>query len=341
MVVGAALAAMAGSAAPAGGAAAPADVCVLLPSTSLARWESQDRRYLAAAFMSARVSHSILNAAGSGARQLTQARECLANGAKVVLLTSVDARVGRTVGRLAAGAGVPVVDYVRLTPGGSASYLVAPDDVEAGRLMAGGVVGALAAASRTPVVGRLGTPRSEPASPSVARGYDSVLARLIRTHRIAAGPAASVPSWRPPALQAVARRVLGAGGSGVDAVVAADDRLAGAVVSALRAEGRRPIPLSGRSATVEGVRNVVSGWQTGTVYDSPKLQAYAAARVAVDLVNGRPVRTNGRTGDGARRVPSVLLRPVWITRNNYAVLFAEGVHTRSTICGGEYAQFCR
>jgi D-xylose transport system substrate-binding protein len=340
MVVGAALAGVAGGAAPAGGASAPADACVLLPSTSLARWESQDRRYLAAAFTSARVSHSIVNAAGSAGRQLAQARECLAKGAKVVLLVHVDGRAGRRVGRLAAAAGVPLVDYARLTPGGSASFYVASDDVEAGRLLAGGVAGALGAGGRTPVVARLGAPRSEPGSALVARGYDAVLARLRRSRRIAAGPAVVAASWRPGALQAAARRAL-AGGAGVDGVVAADDRLAGAVVSALRASGLPPIPLSGRSASAQGVRNVVSGWQTGTVYDSPKLQANAAARVAIDLVGGRPVRVNGWTRDGSRRVPSILLRPVWITRNNYAVLFAEGVHSRSEICGGEYARFCR
>jgi D-xylose transport system substrate-binding protein len=112
-------------------------------------------------------------------------------------------------------------------------------------------------------------------------------------------------------------------------------------VAALRAAGRGPIPLSGRSASLAGIRNVLSGWQTGTVYDSAKLQAGAAVRAAASVLRGQRVGTNAVTADGARRVPSILVRPVWITKGNYAALFAEGVTTRSELCSGEYARLCR
>lgn len=334
LLAGSALAVLAaGAGVPALGQAPPgARACVLLPDTALPRWERQDRRQLAAAFTAAGVAHTIVNAGGSGRRQRAQARACLADGAKVLLLAHVDEASGRSIGRLAAAAGVPVVDYARLTRGGGARILVAADHVHAGRLLAEGVLGALPARPRRrPVVVRLSGP-PDAAAPLVARGADAVLASAARRGRIALGRPATAASWRPDALAALARRLVSGPGR-ADAVVATDDRLAGAVVRVLEQARRGPVPLSGRSASLAGVRNVLAGRQTGTVYDSPKLLASAAARVAVDLLAGRRVRTNGRTSDGSRNVPSVLVRPVWITRGNYAVLFAEGAYTRSEVCG--------
>jgi D-xylose transport system substrate-binding protein len=343
-VLAAALAAVAVGGSAEGRTVEAAQVCALLPSTTVTRWERLDRRYLASAFAAAGVAHRIVNAAGSGRRQRAQARTCLAAGAEVLLLAPVDDPTGRAVGRLAVGAGATVVEYERLTPGGSASYYVSSDAVLAGRLMAEGIVAALAARKggpRRPVVARLDGPATEPESALVARGATAVLARAARSRTLLEGPALAVAGRSSGEALAAARRLLGGSKPRVDAVVATDDALAGAVVAALQERGRTPIPLAGRGATVQGVRNVVSGRQTGTVYASPKLQANAAARVVTALVAGRRVPTNGWTSDGARRVPSVLLRPVWITRGNYAALLAEGVYTRTEICGGAYGRYCR
>ena len=72
--------------------AASADICVLLPDPKTSvRWETQDRPALVTAFKKANVSYVITNADGSAQKQKTQSDQCLANGAKVVILVSLDA----------------------------------------------------------------------------------------------------------------------------------------------------------------------------------------------------------------------------------------------------------
>ena len=72
--------------------ATTADICVLLPDPkSSVRWETQDRPALVAAFKKAKVTYVINNADGDAQKQRTQADQCLANGAKVVILVSLDA----------------------------------------------------------------------------------------------------------------------------------------------------------------------------------------------------------------------------------------------------------
>src|SRR4051812_48853182 len=68
-----------------------ADVCFLLPDPkSSVRWETQDRPAFIAAAKKAKVSYVITNADGDPQKQRSQADQCLANGAKVVVLVSLD-----------------------------------------------------------------------------------------------------------------------------------------------------------------------------------------------------------------------------------------------------------
>ena len=52
----------------------------------------------------------------------------------------------------------------------------------------------------------------------------------------------------------------------IDAVLAANDGLAGAVVSALQSAKLSPIPVTGQDATPGGAQYILAGWQSGTVY---------------------------------------------------------------------------
>ena len=125
---------------------ANADVCVLLPdSKSSVRWETADRRYLAAAFAKAGVSNTIVNAEGDAQKQRSQADQCLTNGAKVILLVNLDSGSGAAIEKAAAAKGAKTIDYDRLTLKGSASYYVSFDNVAVGRLQGQGVVSALKA----------------------------------------------------------------------------------------------------------------------------------------------------------------------------------------------------
>ena len=87
----------------------------------------------------------------------------------------------------------------------------------------------------------------------------------------------------------------------IQGVVAANDGIAGAVVATLKAKGLKPIPLSGQDATVQGVQNIISGWQTMTVYKYVPDEANAAAAAAVALYKGKkpPSTGRGRTARGS------------------------------------------
>ena len=105
---------------------------------------------------------------------------------------------------------------------------------------------------------------------------------------------------------------------------------------------RQPVAsLSGQDATVQGVQNIISGWQTMTVYKYVPDEANAAAKAAVALLKHKKVPgVNGFRKNGSKKEPTVQIPVVSITKKNYTRLFKDKFLKKSDVCVGEFAQFC-
>ena len=317
-------------------------VCALLPDTkSSTRYTLFDAPYLKAAFSKAGVPASVLNALGDPQKQRSQAEQCLAQGAKVILLDQLTPASGIAITNLAVSRGAKVIDYDRLVVGSKASYYVSFDNVRVGRLQGAGLVAALKAKgkySQKPVVSELNGDIKDNNAKLFKQGYDSVIGPLFKSGTFRKAKAGDQwTDWDPIKGRRIFDQILARNGNKVDASIAANDGLAGAVIASLKAHGLKPIPLTGQDATPTGVQFILAGWQSGTVYKSVRREANAAAAAAIALVKGRPVPgVNGRVSG----TPSILLTPVWVTKRNYKVLFRDGFLKRSQVCVGQYRKYC-
>jgi D-xylose transport system substrate-binding protein len=321
---------------------ASAPACVLLPDTKTSvRYVLFDKPYLAAAFKKAGVAATIVNAQGSAQKMRSQADDCLANGAKVVLLDALDAGSGAAITNAVVAGGGKVIDYDRLVVGSKASYYVSFDNVKVGKLMGTGLVAALKKSgkySAHPVVSELNGGITDNNAKLFKQGYDSVLNPLYKSGTLKKAAAGDQwTDWDPTKGLTIFEQMLARNSNNINGVLAANDGLAGAVVAALKNHGLKPVALTGQDATPTGVQFIISGWQTGTVYKSVKKEAAAAAKVAIDLIKGNTVTANAKVSG----TPSVLLTPVWITKGNYKLLFTDGFVKKSVVCKGTYAQFCK
>jgi len=168
-------------------------------------------------------------------------------------------------------------------------------------------------------------------------GNDDVLNPLFKAKKIKKGPAKFVPLWDATKAQTIFEQMLTQTNNKIDGVVAANDGIAGAVVATLKAKGLKPIPLSGQDATVQGVQNIISGWQTNTIYKYVPDEANAAAAAAVALFKGQKPKTNG-TSHGKL---SYFIPVTSITKANYTRLFTDKFLKRSEVCSGEYKKYCK
>lgn len=321
---------------------AAADVCVLLPDTKTSvRYELFDRPYLAAAFKKAGVSANIVNAQGSAQKMRSQADDCMTNGAKVVLLDALDPGSGTAITNAVVTGGGKVIDYDRLVVGSKAAYYVSFDNVKVGQLMGKGLVAALKSSgkySQHPVIAELNGGITDNNAKLFKQGYDGVLKSLYAngTFKKATG-GDQWTDWDNQKALTIFEQMLARNSNKIDAAIAANDGLANSVVSALKNHGLKAIPVTGQDATPTGVQNIISGWQTGTVYKSVRTEANAAAAAAINLIKGKPVKTNGVISG----TKSILLTPVWVTKSNYKLLFTEGFVKKSQVCVGTYKQYCK
>jgi len=347
--VGLALVAIAGTATVAQGrshsAKASAEVCVLLPDTkSSVRWEQFDRPDIGNALKKANVTYVINNAQGDAQKQRSQADECLANGAKVLILTQLDTGSAIAIQKAAAAKGVKSIDYDRQVVGGNGVVYVSFDGHAVGVLQGKGVVAGLKKAGKfgsKPVVAELNGGQEDGNSFLFKGGYDSILKPLYAKGILKKGPDQFTPAWDNDKARTIFEQMLVKTGNKIDGVAAANDGLANAVVSALKAQKLKPIALSGQDATPAGVQNILSGWQTMTVYKKVPAEAAAVAAAAIAVLKGKSVASTGTVPNGKKKEKAILIAPIAITKANYKMLFTDKFLKKSEVCVGEFAKYCK
>ena len=317
-------------------------VCVLLPDTkSSVRWVQFDAPDWAKALKKAHLTYSITNALNDPQKMVSQADSCLSRGAKVAVVTDIAQGTSIAIEKKFAKAGGSSIDYDRQVVGGIAKVYVAFDGTAVGAAQARGVVTALSGKSK-PVVAELwGGPTDQNAF-WFKSGNDKVLNPLFTSGKLTKGPQQFVPLWLATNAQPIFEQMLLKTNNKIDGAIAANDNIAGAVVAALKAKKLKPIALSGQDATVQGVQNIISGWQSMTVYKYVPLEVNAAAKAVVALLAHKKVPgINGFRKNGSKKEPTVLLPVVSITKANYTRLFKDKFLKKSDVCIGEFAQFCK
>jgi len=318
--------------------AATGFVGVILPdAASSARWESADRPFLKAAFEKAGVTADIQNANGDKAAFATIADQMLTKGAKVLIMVNLDSDSAKAVQDKAASQGVPTIDYDRLTLGGSASYYVSFDNEAVGKLQGEGIKACLDAAGKTSarIVYLNGSPTDNNATLFKA-GYDSVLRPLIDSKAYTLVDDQAVPDWDNAKGGVIFEQQLSKAGGKLDAVVSANEGLGLAAVAVLKKNKLNgKVCVSGQDATVDGLRAILTGDLSNTVYKAIKAEAEGAATLAIALLKGEEATTaTGSVNNGAIDVPSVLLVPVGITKANVKDVIADGFQKKEDVCKG-------
>ena len=323
---------------------ASVQVCVLLPDTkSSVRWVQFDAPAFAAAFKKAGVTASINNALNDPQKQKAQAQACLAAGAKVVVETALDNGSASSIEKLFTAAGGKAIDYDRQVIGGTASVYVTFDGKQVGEAQAKGILAAMKKAgtynSSSTVAELWGGPTDQNAF-WFKSGNDAVLNPLFASGKLKKGPQQFVPDWLATNAAPIFSQMLVKTNNNIQAAIAANDNIAGAVIATEKARHLKPIPLSGQDATAQGVQYILAGWQTGTVYKYVPDEANATAAAAVALLNGKKPKTTTFRKNGSKNEPTLTLPVIWITKANYTRLFSDGFLKKSEVCVGQYKQYC-
>jgi D-xylose transport system substrate-binding protein len=317
-----------------GDKAATAKIGVILPDTeSSVRWETADRPALEAAFKEAGVKYDIQNAQNDADKMAQIADSMITGGVTVLAIVNLDNASGAAIEEKAKNQGIATIDYDRLTLGGSASYYVSYDNTKVGQLQGEGLQNCLGKDKKANIVYLDGSPDDSNAT-AFAKGAHSVLDANKNFTKVAEQ---AVPKWDNETAGTIFEQMFTQNKGKIDGVLAANDGLGGAAIAILDKNGvAGKVPVTGQDASVQGLQDVLAGTQCMTVYKSAKQEADALSKLAIGLTKGEKGQTTGTVTDpeGKRDVPSVLLDPVSVTKDNVKAVIDDGGQKAADVCKG-------
>jgi D-xylose transport system substrate-binding protein len=325
-------------------------IAAILPdTTSSLRWADFDAPDLKKAAAAAGIPSSdmiVQNAGGSDTTFYTDAQEDITNGAKVLLTTPEDSGTGSKVEKYAAAHGVKVVDYDRLTLGGSRPYYVSFNNVDVGTLIGKGFVSCVKAwhVAKPQVIVMHGAPTDNNAT-LFYEGYNAVLSPLFKSGAYTnVSPPYLVGNWTPTQMLTEFQAAYTAHPT-ANSMVNPNDETAQPIINYLVNKGVKPdtFPATGQDATLPALQAILAGYQCGTVYKPIGLEAQAAVALATYLRAGlTPPKSlvNNTTADISEHnkpVPSALLTPEWVTAANMkTTVVKDNFVPKSQICSGTF-----
>ncbi|MFI5844620.1 multiple monosaccharide ABC transporter substrate-binding protein [Catenuloplanes sp. NPDC051500] len=282
--------------------------------------------------------------------QISQIQQMIDDGAKALVVGAIDGTKLKDVLGKAAAAKIPVISYDRLirdTP--DIAYYATFDNFKVGVMQGTYIVETLR-------LGRGGGPANIELFAGSAddnnatfffNGAMSVLTPYIRSGALTvrSGETAfaevATQRWDGKVAKERMARLLRTtyANQRVNAILSPYDGITRGIIEALREGGyaANALPvLTGQDAEIDSVKLIAGGQQGQTVYKDTRELAKVAVQMVNSLVTGGDpiVNDTKQYNNGVKDVPTFLLQPVTVTKDNYQrVLVDGGYYTAAQISG--------
>ena len=291
------------------------------------RW-SRDRDYFVAAAEKLGAKVSVQSADASEERQISQIENLISRGVDVIVIVPFNSKTLGNVVAEAKKAGIKVVSYDRLILDADIDAYISFDNEKVGEMQAQGVFDARPKGNYF----LLGGAPTDNNAKMLREGQLKVLQPAIDRGDIKVVGQQWVPEWSAATALRIMEDALTANNNKIDAVVASNDGTAGGAIQALAAQNMAgKVPISGQDADLAAVKRVMAGTQTMTVYKPLKLIAGEAAKLSVALAKGEKPAFNAQYDNGKKKVDTVLLKPIMLTKSNIDIVVKDGFYTQAQL----------
>lgn len=320
------------------GALAADKVGVSMPTKSLQRW-IQDGANLKAKLEEAGFEVDLQYANDKVDLQVSQLEGLIAGGAKVLIISAIEASSLGTVLAEAKAQGVKVICYDRLIRDTDAvNYYVTFDNYKVGVIQGSyieTVLGLKDGKGPYNVEFTAGDPGDNNApyffngamdllKPYIEKGQLVVPSGQTKFEQVA------TPTWKSEVAQARFEGILASfysdGKTKLDAVVCSNDSTAYGVETALELAGYTTFPyITGQDCDIANTKNIIAGKQSMSVFKDTRDLAAQAVKMTQDIVAGKEPEVNDtKTYDnGVLVVPTFLIEPRFADITNYEKLLIE------------------
>ena len=320
-------------------------IALLLPETKTTRYEEKDRPLFTAKVKELCPDCEVIyaNATQDPNKQQQQAEAAITNGADVIVLDAVDVKSVGPIVQHANQKDIPVIAYDRLIPDQDIAYYVSFDNVKQGRIQAQTLLDKLGSGADGESIVMVNGAPTDPSAGDYKKGahqvFDKSAVKVAKEY--------DTPDWSPDKAQRQMEQAITAlGKDGFAGVYSANDGMASGIIAAMKSAGIKPSsrPTTGGDSEAAAIQRILTGEQYSTIYLAIKKQAETSAQLAVAAAQGKPAPAglvNGKVDNGTEQVPSVLLSPIAVTKDNINdTVIKDGFLTPAEICTGPYAAAC-
>lgn len=319
-------------------------VAFLLPeSATAARWEAADHPLVQAAIESSLpgVKVDVVNAQGSAATQQTQAESALTNGACILVVAPKDSTAASAIVQKAKADNVPVIAYDRLIQDNDLAYYVSFDGNQVGVLQGTYIkdhYSSYVKPGHTNVVMIKGSDTDNNAK-LFGAGAHSILDPLYTAGTLKNVYEQATPNWDNATAQTEMEAALTKNHNDVQIAYVMNDGMANTVIAALKKQGLNgKVLVTGQDAEVSGIRNILLGDQSMTVYKPIKKLAEATGKLVAAISNGSDTSSLASAKiktSGGKDIPSVLNDVVEVDINNVKdTVIADNFVKTADVCVG-------
>jgi len=248
------------------------------------------------------------------ALQRKQAKELIDQGVDVIVVMAVNAYTAAEIVREAHAANVKVIGYDRLIHNCDLDFYISHNNYDVGKLMA---EYALKVRPNGDYL-VLGGDKSDKNAIFVKTGQLETLQPAIKSGNIKIVFDVYVEDWSTDNAYINMSEYLKLNANNApDVILTSYDGLVYGARKALDEAGiTKDIVITGQDAEPQALKNIMSGKQTMTIYKPLKALAEKAVETAVKLANGEQPDTTGSINNSRKDVPSYLIAPVVVDKNN-------------------------
>jgi D-xylose transport system substrate-binding protein len=318
----------------------------LLPeSATAARWEAADHPDVVAAVKQylPGATVDVSNAQGVAATQQTQAESMLTRGVCILILAPFDSSAAASIVTSAKAKSVPVISYDRLTYSDDLNYYASFDGNAVG-VAQGNYIKAhyqqYVTANGNNKMIMIDGANTDNNAKLFGAGAHSILDPLITSGSLNKVYEQATPGWDNATAQTEAQAALTANGNKIAVAYVMNDGMANTVIAALHQVGLDgKVLVTGQDAQVSGIRNILLGTQSMTVYKPIKKLADSVGRLVAAISNGTDTSSiaNQKVANpnGTAQIPSVLNDVVEVDITNIAsTVIADGFVSKTDVCQG-------
>ena len=250
---------------------------------------------------------------GNADEQLNLAKKLIDSKVDVLIVVPSDTKKALDIVALAKKANIPVISYDRLILTNDITYYISFDNEKVGEIQAQYALDKVPQGNYVLING----PTSDYNGILFRQGQLKVLEPHIKSGKVKLILDHVLSDWSEMEAMMKVSETFSGNVVQPDVIIAANDALANGAILSLHKDQLGKVLITGQDADIVGLKNVISGNQTMTVYKSIKSVATRAAEVAMELAKTKTVANGKKMKFGDLEVTAELLPAIAVDKSNY------------------------